>query len=53
MHAVLTRMRVKSTCIGVVRKKQQQQQQTQKAMHVVGACRSKAYVFYDEFKVIF
>jgi hypothetical protein len=25
----------------------------QKAKHKAGACRSKVYVFYDEFKVIF
>jgi hypothetical protein len=35
----------------VVRKKQQQKQQKDK--HVAGVCRSKIYVYYDEFKVIF
>jgi ubiquitin len=26
---------------------------TKKAKHRAGACRSKVYVYYDEFKVIF
>jgi hypothetical protein len=34
-------------------KKQKQQQQQQKAKHGAGACRSKVYLYYDEFKVIF
>jgi hypothetical protein len=42
-------MRVNLTRMHVVEKKQTQQ----KAKHVAGACRSKVYVYYDEFKVIF
>jgi hypothetical protein len=45
-------MRVESTHMRVVKKKQQQQQK-QKVKHGAGACRSKIYVFYDEFKLIF
>jgi hypothetical protein len=44
----LTRMRVESTRVRVVIKQQQQQ----KTNHVAGACRSKVYVYYEEFKVI-
>jgi hypothetical protein len=39
-------MRVKSSRMRVVKK-------TKKAKHGVSACRSKVYVYYDEFKVIF
>jgi hypothetical protein len=50
MRVESTRMRVKSTCMRVVKKQQQQQ----KAKHGTSACRSKVYVYYDnEFKVFF
>jgi hypothetical protein len=49
MSVDLTRMRAESTRIRMVRKKQQQQKQKAKA----GACRSKDYVYYDEFELIF
>jgi hypothetical protein len=40
----LTRMRVARKTTTQIKKK---------SKHVAGACRSKVYVFYDEFKVIF
>jgi hypothetical protein len=50
MRVESTRMRVKSTCMRVIKKQQQQQ----KSKHGTSACRSKVYVYYDnEFKVFF
>jgi hypothetical protein len=43
-------VRVESTRMRVVKK---QQKKKRKAKHGAGACRSKVYVFYDEFRVIF
>jgi hypothetical protein len=48
MCAGLTRMRVESTRMHVVRKKSKK-----KTQHGADACRSKVYVYYDKYKVIF
>jgi hypothetical protein len=46
-------MRVESTRMFVVRKKTKTTTNKQKTKHIAVACRSKAYVYFDEFKVIF
>jgi hypothetical protein len=49
MRVESTRVQVESTRMRVVKKKQQHK----KKLSTAGACRSKFYVYYGEFKVIF
>jgi hypothetical protein len=43
----------KSQIVTVVKKTTTTTKKKQKAQHVTGACKSKVYVYCDEFKVIF